>query len=511
MMGCMRMMMLVWLLGCGKMQSKSHDVVRETTTYYVSNDGADGQTGTREAPMQTINGALAKAKPGDTVFVRGGTYYEKVLFPKSGQLNKVITLKSFPGEQPVIDGSGLSISGKDALVKISNVSYVHIEGFEICNFKSSTPGVDVNGIVVDGTSGNIRIADNHIHHIENNAAPAGGRSGHAIEVLGNTTVAITDILIEGNEIHDCNTGYSENLTINGYVDGFVVRKNRIYNGENIGIVAAGGYAANANPALNYARNGLIAENEVFNIDGTTGPIPAFQDNHGAISIYVDGARSIVIERNWIHGSDRGIGIVSENDNFPTEDCIVRNNVVQDCFLTGIYLGGYLRYTGGGTRNCYVVNNTLVMNNRVHGYYDEIEGEIRLTENCMNNVIRNNLIYTRQDGVFVHKYNASGSGNIIDNNVYDSPGGATWIWEGAQQTVFSAWQGASQQDASSLSGKDPQFVNAATGDFRLETTSPAISAGVVIDAGIHGDVDFGGQPRMVGGTIDVGAYQHHPDR
>ena len=59
-----------------------------------------------------------------------------------------------------------------------------------------------------------------------------------------------NILVVENEIHDCNTGYSENLTINGYVDGFVIRKNKIYNAENIGIDAAGGYWANPSVIMN---------------------------------------------------------------------------------------------------------------------------------------------------------------------------------------------------------------------------------------------------------------------
>lgn len=505
------MLMAVLASGCGKPATPPDEVQPAANTHYVAVAGSDGQTGTREAPLKSINRALAIAKPGDTIFVRGGIYHEKVVFPKSGQLDRYVTLKAHPGEQPIIDGTGLSISGKDALVTVSNVSFIQVEGFEIRNYRSTTPWVDVNGIIVNGTSAHIRIIGNHIHHIENNAAPEAGRSGHAIEVLGSATSAITDVLIEGNEIHDCNTGYSENLTINGYVDGFVVRRNKVYNGENIGIVAAGGYAGNPDPARNYARNGLITENEVYAIDGTTGPIPAYAENRGAIGIYVDGAQGIIVERNHVHHNDRGIGIVSETDNFPTRDCIVRNNVVNDCFLTGIYLGGYIGYTGGGTRHCYVVNNTLVRNNRETGYYDEIEGEIRLTENCFDNVIANNLVYARGGSVYVHKYSGSGSGNTFDHNSYYSDGGsASWIWAGAGLATFADWQSASQADAASASGVDPLLLDIANGDFRVSpSSSPVIGAGTVLDAEVLGSVDFAGNPRIVSGLVDQGAFQHRP--
>lgn len=505
---CLMLILCVNQLACAKKVGSDPGLPdnNKTSTFYVATSGSDSGKGDKDAPFRTIGIALAKANPGDTVFVRGGIYHEKILFSKSGRLDRYITLKAYPGEKPVIDGTGLPISGKEALVTIRKVNYIHFEGFDVCNYKSSVPGVDINGIVLDQGASNINIIKNKVYNIEHNVAPEDGRSGHGIEVLGNTDAPLRNILIEGNEIHDCNTGYSENLTINGYVDGFIIRGNKVYNGENIGIVAAGGYAANTNPAYNYARNGLITENEVFAIDGTTGPIPAYKDINGAIGIYVDGARRIIVERNKVYDSGRGIGIVSETDNFPTQDCIVRNNIVYDNDLTGIYLGGYIDYTGGGTRSCYVVNNTLYHNNRVKGYFGEVEGEIRLTQNCFDNVIKNNIIYARPNRIFVHKYNTSGSGNSIDNNLYYSEGPVQWIWEGVELSTFNDWKTALDGDALSTNGVDPLFVNKTTYNLHVEASSPAKNTGVIISTDINGAVDKDGNSRIVGDKIDKGAYQ-----
>ncbi len=109
-------------------------------TIYVSTTGNDNASGSKESPYAKINDALAKAIPGDTVMVRGGKYYEKVRFPKSGREGKLITLKAYPGERPILDGTGLTVTGKDAMVFIRNASYVVLEGFDICNFTSSAPG-----------------------------------------------------------------------------------------------------------------------------------------------------------------------------------------------------------------------------------------------------------------------------------------------------------------------------------------------------------------------------------
>jgi hypothetical protein len=52
--------------------------------------------------------------------------------------------------------------------------------------------------------------------------------------------------------------------------------------------------------------------------------------------------------------------------------------------------------------------------------------------------------------------------------------------------------------------DPQFVNLGTGNFRLQSTSPAIGA-VSLTPAWNNDLD--GNPRLVGGSIDLGAFEH----
>ncbi|SEW54077.1 right-handed parallel beta-helix repeat-containing protein [Chitinophaga arvensicola] len=482
--------------------------VAQTHTYYVAPNGSNTADGSSNHPLASINTALGKANPGDTVMVRAGTYGEKVVFPRSGRLEKLITLKAYPGEKAVIDGTGMTVTGREALVTISNASYVVLEGFDICNLKSTAAGANVNGITADAGSGNIIIRKNKIYNIEHNVDPSQGRSGHGIEIIGNTADVMKNILVENNVIHDTKTGYSENLTINGYVDGFTIRGNTIYNTENIGIDAAGGYAANSNPAFNYARNGVISDNELYNIDMTHGPVGGTH-GHGAIAIYVDGARNIIVERNRIHEADRGIGIVSENDAYPTSSCIVRNNFVSNCWRTGIYLGGYLGYTSGGTRNCYVVNNTLLFNNREPGAFGEIEGEIRLTEQCFDNVIRNNIVYARPVDIFVHKYTNTGSGNVIDNNLYYTTGMPQWIWGSTNGNVnmdFNAWKTASGMDAASVYGVDPLLISTTVPDLHIAPGSPARNSGVVISEAVNGTLDIDGKPRIVNNQISKGAQQ-----
>lgn len=54
--------------------------------------------------------------------------------------------------------------------------------------------------------------------------------------------------------------------------------------------------------------------------------------------------------------------------------------------------------------------------------------------------------------------------------------------------------------------DPQFVDAANGDFRLKKGSPCIDKGGTA----YGTTDLAGNPRVINGKIDVGCYEYQGD-
>jgi hypothetical protein len=66
--------------------------------------GDDTHSGNAQAPWKTLTHALRHLKPGDTLYLRGGTYYEKVSLSRSGAAEAPITVSAYPGELVVIDG-----------------------------------------------------------------------------------------------------------------------------------------------------------------------------------------------------------------------------------------------------------------------------------------------------------------------------------------------------------------------------------------------------------------------
>src|SRR5947209_18601327 len=73
------------------------------STWYVSPMGSDANPGSRVKPFQTIQHAADLAQPGDTVFLRRGTYREAVVSPTSGTAGAPIIFWPYKRETVTLD------------------------------------------------------------------------------------------------------------------------------------------------------------------------------------------------------------------------------------------------------------------------------------------------------------------------------------------------------------------------------------------------------------------------
>lgn len=473
--------------------------------YYVSTAGDDANDGSEANPWKTIQHAADTVVAGDTVHVRGGTYAEQISIAKSGsQQDGYITFQNYAGETPIIDGGSLTPGdSQSALILIQDRSYVKIRGFEICNFRTDSQASVPCGIFVTGHGSHLQIMDNTVHHIENNNVNKDGGNAHGIAVYATDGASsINNLTVSGNTVRDCKLGWSESMVLNGNVEIFTVSGNAVHDNDNIGIDLIG-YEGTA-PANDRVRNGTVSQNTVYNISSENNP--AYSDL-SAGGIYVDGGIDILIERNMIYTADIGLEVGCEHPNKTVERITVRNNIIFNCNVTGIGFGGYASNMGI-VLDCTFQHNTLYMNDSRKGGYGEV-----MIQKSHDNDFSDNILYCNDQNIIITNYFTStySYSNGFDYNLYFGPGGSdacTFVWQNKEYAGFAAFQAASGQDAHSAF-EYPDFADAASSppNFRLKAGSPAIGAGNPAFAPAPGELDYYGNPRVIGGVNDVGAAEY----
>ncbi len=438
------------------------------------------------------------------MYVLGGTYNESVNIAVSGSAAAgPITFQNYAGQTAIVDGTGLtpSASSTQGLFNIADQSYVTIEGFEIQNYTTSNANATPAGIWVSGSGSNIQLLNNQVHNITTTSEKDGNAFG--IAVYGTEAPASLDtITISGNAVYSLKTGNSESLNVDGNVTNFVITNNVVHDNDNIGIDAIGFEGVSPDPTYDFARNGVIGENTIYNISAINNPGEG--NEYDADGIYVDGGSQIIVERNNVSTSDLGIEVASEHSGHVASFVTVRNNLVFHANSVGISIGGYASSVGG-TDHCTIVNNSLLQNDT----QNTGSGELQVQYFATNNVFENNIVYATAQGLFINNYtNSEPSPVAADYNIYFSSlssSAANFIWNGTSDTGFATYQSATGQDAHSLYA-DPQYLSLTTPNLQVQPTSPAVARGTNLGPTIEGTVDFAGNPRVQGTSIDIGAYE-----
>jgi len=467
--------------------------------YYVATNGNDTNPGTgTNAPWRTVQKAANTLTPGDVAFVRGGIYNESVTVNVSGNAaGGRVVFQNYPGEFPVLDGAGLTVPTADnGLFLLEDRAFVTIQGFELRNYAVNSNSKVPAGIYISGACHDLSILNNHIHHIAN----SNKNGAFGLAVYGtSTTQAITNLLVQGNELDHLQTGWSESLVLNGNVSGFEVSGNLVHDNNNIGIDFIGYEGTCADTNLDRARNGACRDNRVWNI--TSFGNPAYGNDYSADGIYCDGSTNIVIERNQVWAVDIGVELASEHAGRTTSDIIVRDNLISSNHTGGIFIGGY-DTKRGRTENCRITHNTLYRNDtRLNG-----NGEFYLQFDTRSNLFTHNLLVANSQDLLIGNPFSQNSNNIVDWNVYFSPGGSNnvqWQWKNVSYTGFNAYRSATHNDSNSIFA-DPRLLDANGMNFHLATNSPAINSGDPAFSPAPGETDMDGQPRSSGGRVDIGA-------
>jgi hypothetical protein len=121
--------------------------------FYVATNGNDSNAGTSNAPLATLSKAAGLAKPGNLIYIRGGTYAmaSTISLSHSGAPGQPIRVRSFPGERVLFDFSG-EATGSDG---------ISISGDCWWLFGLETTNAGHNGIRFSGASNTVELCVVH--------------------------------------------------------------------------------------------------------------------------------------------------------------------------------------------------------------------------------------------------------------------------------------------------------------------------------------------------------------
>ena len=444
--------------------------------FYVATTGNDANNGTStSAPWRTIQKAMNSATPGSTVNIMAGTYHERLTMGVSGTSGNYITFQplnfSVPGggcggytgvacggDQVILDYAYLgTVTDTAPFFLISSKNYIRVQGLTFQNFTCT--GAFQQGLRIDNGSSFVEFNHNKFLNLRNVYPTRDGTAALlAIYVWG----PAHDVTFNGNEMGTIWVNMSQVVTFEGGAYNVLEENDYIHDVDQIGIDAHSG-------SHNYTIRGNKLEYISIKRDGSV------WFNNPSVAIYNDGGNTGVMERNFVNHAGVGFQALSEPGMPATHDVTIRNNIVENSNSSGVVIGTWYSSTDGSSVfNINVWNNTFYAN--ATGV--TIRPMVSSSVSWQNNIFANN-------------------GTTYANQLNWNPGTA----------AYNVYFGGGNGPGSNNLTLDPLFVGASTGNFSLQSTSPAMNAGDPNSStSIVGTVDFAGNQRIQGGKIAIGAYE-----
>lgn len=125
--------------------------------FYLAPNGSDNNSGTIDKPFKSLKKLWTVIKPGNLVYLRGGTYAYDVsqnLSGKNGTAGNLIKIWAYPGETPVITKTSNYPESQQDLIYFEG-DYFHFKGLEIAHFKQNPGGYHWPAFRTPGTSHSI--------------------------------------------------------------------------------------------------------------------------------------------------------------------------------------------------------------------------------------------------------------------------------------------------------------------------------------------------------------------
>lgn len=390
------------------------DVGVKGKTYYVATNGVDSNTGLGlDVPLRTINEAIKRVGPGDTIELRGGIYAGGQLISKGGTTSARIKIKAHNGEKARIYGGGQDYG----FYFLQSASNWIVEGLEIYG----DPAQPIRQYVIKIDAPNIRLVKNNIH----------GAKNDQIKLVSTAN----NVVIYQNEIHD-----AENVTSTSS------------NAQGIDIVGAD----NVRMAYNYVHNikslGMYAKGNARNT--------VFENNR-----VVD-----ISDRGIMLGQSTGTQFLTDG-RFESYDGIIRNNIIinTDSACLAVASSDNARIYNN---SCY--NTSRVRLGSIFVSNEAESQQPNRTVYIKNNIIYG---AGSRPVVHIAVNAMENNANLfMDRNIYWTPNGAPMFqWDDRSLYGLSLvnWRQQTSKDATSKA-VNPSYASTST--LVLAAGSPAIDAG-----------------------------------
>lgn len=427
--------------------------------FYVSPTGNDAGDGGSGAPWRTIQHALNRLQPGQTVCVRAGTYREFLTFQRSGSPGAPITLSGYPGETVVVEGVGLNWR---YAIDLGAYDDIVVQNLTIRDFIRD--GVRGFGVVGWGDTDRITLRNLAIALV---ATPVKFAADGSPEDR-------TDITIE-------------NITASQY----------------------GGSGIDLGP-------GRVSNVVVRNVQ-LTGPTGA--SDTAVDGIAVESGNQILIERATITGH-MGDGVDLKADNVTVRQVDARNygrNGLKFWGANGtlensLFVGGQLEALVLIGRGPYNIRHNLFRIAPGRGYtatigpYEPPAGTPATVVSLQGNIFyttgnTGTLIYFSRVTQLTANYNLYFSPDRTDAVLVAFPGGTERSFS-SSEINNGTWASAMATDQASRYA-DPLFLDPVGGNYELRSGSPGIDR---VPSGQAPAVDLLGRARPRGQGADIGPYE-----
>jgi hypothetical protein len=451
--------------------------------HYVNQKHAqasDANPGTIDAPWLTIQHAADVTQPGDTIIVYPGDYGRTVI-RHGGMVTQPITFKGLNvPDRGLVNPQAIFDPAHPVQIPGNPTLNVVTKGFDLAPSYGSTVPI-----------GYVRLENFEVTAI----GSANGRGGFRLQ-------STDHVEIVRNFIHDLNPapdsyGY---MGIRGESHdnmSAVIKGNTLYRVQGTGISLVG-------------QNWLVEENEVsHSLDANTDTGAHVGGDSDAVRFFGSGH---VIRRNFFHDN-----LDEEQYGDPHIDCFQtfavypESQFAHDILVEGntcTNFGQMLMIEDNESGN--YVHHITFRNNVLRG-----ARAFAINGSCDHFTFVNNVVAESQYGAIglghspyltlvnnIFYNNGSGS-QIIDE---DSKIGAVWDYN-LHYPDFSWPHKQPEYDQHSLFGIDPRFVGPATGDYRLQVSSPAIDAGMTL---IEFNYDLAFVERPQGQAWDIGPHEMPPE-